>query len=580
MKKYKIIDLFAGAGGLSQGFEQTGKFEVIGAVEINKEAIQTYIHNHNNNESLIIKPEGSSISDITKIKFNEYIDAQNIDSNEIVIIGGPPCQGFSNANRQKNYLISGNNQLVKEFARAIDQVQPIAFLMENVKTMNSETHKFFVTNIIDEKADYSSEIHLKNVFGDSFKEKVKQETLTIMEFEELKYKSLIDELVSNNVQPFLIDPVLISRVRGVVRKLKSTKKASIKAKKDLIELRLVMEKLRESQLPLLKNELLMREILTVALNVFEQLIEDTLEDDKNAVEVLKPFIKINQTLRYLKELEDEQILCVTRPKTELVKEHKFNLSVKVKTYNIVEYLKFFFKYIGYKTDEGVVKSNDFFVPQKRERYMILGMKEKHAQLSVKLPKPYVQDEAYFTVRDAIEDLEEIEPNKNIEDEPLEYNATIDTKMKKYYRNYNDRMIFNHVNTESEQLSIERFKYIKENEGKNFHSLPEDLKSITYANSERTQNTVYLRLNYDLPSPTVINVRKSMWQHPTKIRAISIREAARLQSFKDSFEFKGTKDKQYQQIGNAVPPLMARAVAEQMLLALGDSPVKSMRDEFI
>ena len=64
------------------------------------------------------------------------------------------------------------------------------------------------------------------------------------------------------------------------------------------------------------------------------------------------------------------------------------------------------------------------------------------------------------------------------------------------------------------------------------------------------------------------VRKSMWIHPTLDRAISIREAARLQTFPDSFVFCGSKDKQYQQVGNAVPPIMAKAIAKQLASTLG------------
>lgn len=101
-KKYKIIDLFAGAGGLSNGFEQTGRFEIVGAVEINKEAVETYICNHQNNKEIIIKPKNSEISDISSINFHEFMMQKGIDPSETVVIGGPPCQGFSNANRQKN----------------------------------------------------------------------------------------------------------------------------------------------------------------------------------------------------------------------------------------------------------------------------------------------------------------------------------------------------------------------------------------------------------------------------------------------------------------------------------------------
>jgi DNA (cytosine-5)-methyltransferase 1 len=55
----------------------------------------------------------------------------------------------------------------------------------------------------------------------------------------------------------------------------------------------------------------------------------------------------------------------------------------------------------------------------------------------------------------------------------------------------------------------------------------------------------------------------MWIHPVKDRAISVREAARLQTFPDNFVFTGTKDKQYQQVGNAVPPILAKAIAEKL-----------------
>jgi DNA (cytosine-5)-methyltransferase 1 len=62
----------------------------------------------------------------------------------------------------------------------------------------------------------------------------------------------------------------------------------------------------------------------------------------------------------------------------------------------------------------------------------------------------------------------------------------------------------------------------------------------------------------------------MWVHPTQDRAVSIREAARLQTFPDSFIFLGSKDKQYQQVGNAVPPLMAMGIAKKLATQLEKS----------
>ena len=113
--------------------------------------------------------------------------------------------------------------------------------------------------------------------------------------------------------------------------------------------------------------------------------------------------------------------------------------------------------------------------------------------------------------------------------------------------------------------MERFRALKQ--GENFHALDESMKTNTYTDVARTQRTIYLRLNYDEPSGTVVNVRKSMWIHPTLDRAISVREAARLQTFPDRFVFCGSKDKQYQQVGNAVPPIMAKAVANHLARVL-------------
>ena len=169
-----------------------------------------------------------------------------------------------------------------------------------------------------------------------------------------------------------------------------------------------------------------------------------------------------------------------------------------------------------------------------------------------------------TVRDAIADLEDFAPSKSVDAEPLERR---NFSKNEFTRNLQDNQhkIYNHVNTDTRSVALERFKKIEP--GKNFHSLSDELKMNTYSDPSRTQNTIYLRLDYDTESGTVVNVRKSMWIHPTKDRAISIREAARLQTFPDSYIFYGSKDSQYQQVGNAVPPILARAIAHQVKILL-------------
>ena len=158
-------------------------------------------------------------------------------------------------------------------------------------------------------------------------------------------------------------------------------------------------------------------------------------------------------------------------------------------------------------------------------------------------------------------MEDVPVTTNIADSPPKYKNLPISRQNDYLKRIADsNLIYNHLVTETSEIVLKRFKNLKP--GQNFHDLPAELKS-TYSNSGRTQNTIYQRLDYNSVSGTVVNVRKSMWVHPSLDRSISVREAARLQSFPDSFVFYGTKDSQYQQVGNAVPPLLASIIAKKV-----------------
>lgn len=581
-KVFKVIDLFAGAGGLSNGFEQTGRFEVIGAVEINPAAIETYIFNHNLNRDIIITPSDSHISDISKIDFRSFINSKGYKNSEVVVIGGPPCQGFSNANRQKNYLISGNNQLVKEFVRAIDEVRPVAFLMENVKTINSDTHKFFVTDIEEGIYKYSSLRHLQEICNNSDGVIWDKDKILILETNDLSLFPLFQNIVEyENINPIIVKQDQLSRIRSIIRRLKKEEIYNPRTIKEIGEIEKLIKVISEYNVPNFEYQIMFLDIINSAKSTLQQLIDNRNTDNKLLISSLNSLVDLNSLLRFLKELKDEHILLLQVPKVKILDNRILKIDVEVYSYNIVKYLKCFFNNIGYKIKDGVVNSKDYFVPQKRQRFMILGI---HTNENVKVEFPPVYSETEFTVKDAISDLEGLTPNIDVEEEKLPYKEpTNPSILQSYYRFGLDigskRYIFNHTNTDSRPLSKKRFEELKKTGGKNFHSLSEELQKISYTSVERTQNTIYLRLDYGLPSPTVINVRKSMWQHPTKVRALSIREAARLQSFRDSYIFKGSKDKQYQQIGNAVPPLLARAVAEQLLYYLGEESHYTLKKEF-
>ena len=200
------------------------------------------------------------------------------------------------------------------------------------------------------------------------------------------------------------------------------------------------------------------------------------------------------------------------------------------------------------------------------RFVAMGIK-KSISSKVALPKGSLDEDEYYTVRDAIEDIEDVEAITEVSaDKGILLQPKVVSKLAEKLRD--STMLYNHIITKTTDVAMERFKALKQ--GQNFHALSDNLKTNTYTDASRTQNTIYLRLNYDEPSGTVVNVRKSMWIHPTLDRAISVREAARLQTFPDSFIFCGSKDKQYQQVGNAVPPIMAKAIAKKLAKLLGNN----------
>ena len=128
MKKYNVLDLFCGCGGLSKGFEMAG-FNIIGGVDFNKEAIDTFNKNFENARGLF-----GDISNLTSddIK-NNFGNLNSID----VIIGGPPCQGFSSANRNK-VEDDPRNKLFFEFVKFVDLIKPKAIVIENVRGIVTE----------------------------------------------------------------------------------------------------------------------------------------------------------------------------------------------------------------------------------------------------------------------------------------------------------------------------------------------------------------------------------------------------------------------------------------------------------
>ena len=529
----KIIDLFAGAGGLSYGFKMTGKFKFVAAAEINENAKKTYYNN------IVKDQEGFEfINNVIGFDFGSLKERiGEID----VVIGGPPCQGFSNANRQKNHLISMNNSLVKDYFRAIKQIKPKAFVMENVSMLRSDTHRFYESTRDNKEIDQLIE---EGFYIPKRKDKI------------LLTKEMYDGIDLSHpkdlVNSVFVLPQELSHLLSVLRKnLHNPRRLpSFKTKRVPSIIRLLNEYLTETEVPDNPNTSTYFNMLTRIKSSLEANSYNTIEEPLNYI------VGLQKLLRELDEIQRNGLIG----KYEYSVEN--GLIFAVDSYAVIDYVN---AILGddYVQKGDTVKAEWFGVPQERRRHIVIGVRkdvyESHKN-DLELPKE-PDKFTVNTVADAIYDLAIYPVGYDPQYEAIDYKEQNDISQYAQLMRRGSNSVKNHIATKTSKIAMERFKKIKQ--GKNFHSLDINDKT-TYSKPERTQNTIYLRLEPDKPSGTVLNVRKSMWIHPTLDRAITVREAARLQSFPDSFEFFGPKDSQYQQVGNAVPPLLAKGIAEIIL----------------
>jgi len=206
--------------------------------------------------------------------------------------------------------------------------------------------------------------------------------------------------------------------------------------------------------------------------------------------------------------------------------------------------------LNYHVEFGILKATDFGVPQTRERAIFICCKTK----KILLPKPTVKHEV--TVKDAILDLAYLNSNEG-EFEQEYLNKPISEYQKKIRKN--SKKLYNHQASNHASIAIEKLKMIPPEKGKEY--LPKELLG------KQQFKSTWGRLKWDKPSPTIDTrfdaASNGTNNHPFLHRTITPREAARLQSFDDSYIFYGPKVAVRAQIGNAVPPLMAKAIADKI-----------------
>ncbi|MDO4967437.1 MAG: DNA cytosine methyltransferase [Candidatus Saccharibacteria bacterium] len=248
------------------------------------------------------------------------------------------------------------------------------------------------------------------------------------------------------------------------------------------------------------------------------------------------------------------------------------LSMKTKTNRLVkdiileEYDK-----AGYNVEICKFNAAEYGVPQARLRVAFIGIRKDIKFVASEVyPKPFVFGDDQVSIEEAIMDLPQIKSGEG--EEKYKYDKKPMNKYQAWVRTGSDG-IRNHIAMRHTRRLIERFAQIKY--GQSVADVAQEYQQRQRGNASRISGKVYSQNNMrpypDRPSPTIPASFQSNFVHPYLNRNYTAREGARLQSFPDKFVFLGKRTtmsweknlSQYQQIGNAVPPLLAKAIAENI-----------------
>ncbi len=286
--------------------------------------------------------------------------------------------------------------------------------------------------------------------------------------------------------------------------------------------------------------------------------DDKIKEELNGVDVIiggPPCQGFSSANRYEKEADDPRnklffeylrFVKILKPKAFVIENvrqilTKDNGYAKERILEITEEL-------GYNVNVRVLLASDYGVPQDRRRAIFVGIRKDIGTI-FDFDSMDTSHQKY-NVYDAIGDI--CYPDKHITNPFLDY--------------VKDRegSLLNHNPKFPNQKVQERMAYVPQ--GGNWQDVPEHLWDTKRNNRH---SSAYRRLSFDKPSIT-IDTGHMNYFHPIENRTPTVRESARLQSFPDSFEFYGNQSQQLRQVGNAVPPLMAKAIAKTLLKILEEA----------
>jgi len=621
-KKQRItfVDLFAGAGGFSEGFLQaeTEKYyyDFLLGSDINENCELTHLARYNHQlglDAAFIK------QDITEPNFLENLMKKLQGKVVDVVCGGPPCQSFSLAGKRKKF--DKKDDLFAHYLKVIRALRPKYFVMENVKGILTKEEGRIREMILQEIKSIVDlkEFHQLLVFVAQLKKAEKEQPFILdcynlrLQFETANEKE-IEKIKENYIQ------IVENKFRVLTPKIVDFKTS--KTDKNISTIRLGFNLLKRSkELAYIRKKVITEKSFCDLDNDF---FAETFDDFLTSIEAESILENLNTAFKNLKpskdfEKEIKEIITALEVYNFSFDECMTGLKPFVKIANKEIEFEGILSHIRlYNIEQPFVAlASNYGVPQNRERVLFIGCR-KDQKLITTIP-PTVTEKEKVTVFEALYDLDfvgndeekfdyekvdlkakyngstqkmqSLLKKRTIEGKPEDKKGLtyaewskkgrlngrfINAKNPFYVRNFEElentlshivAPLHNHKTSKQNDDVVKRLGVIL-NIG-DYDLAKKELKKIGLDSEKRNYNV----LKPDSQSPTVMTIADD-YIHFSNPRALTVREMARLQSFDDSFVFQGKRSTggnkrkfevpQFTLVGNAVPPLLARAVALEVL----------------
>lgn len=619
-QKVTFLDLFAGAGGFSEGFlqaEHNNKlYDFLLGSDINENCELTHLARYNHQLGLDAEFLRQDISEPDFLdNLLKRLKGKQVD----VVCGGPPCQSFSLAGKRKKF--DKKDDLFAHYIKVIRQLRPKYFVMENVKgILTKEDGKIRemilqeIRSIVDLK-----EIHQLFHFVTKLRKQEKEQAFILecynlrLQFESATEKDIEDlkeRYIQNVENKFrVLTPKIVDYKTSKTDSSISTIRHGFNLLKREHELAYIRKKvINEKAFCDLDNDFFYEDFNNFLTAIESESIVERINTAFNTLKPAKEFVnEVNEIVKALEiyafsfdECMDGLSGFVKRAKFE--KEFNEILS-HIRLYNI--------------EDPFVALASNYGVPQNRERVLFIGCRKD--QKLIKDVPPTVTGKEKVTIFEALFDLDfvgnddekydyekvnleskyngssekmkslikrraidgKIDPSKGMSYADWSRKGRLNgrfTNAKKpfYVRNFEElennithivAPLHNHKTSKQNEDVIKRLEVILKTG--DYELAKKKLKQIGLESDKRNYNV----LKPEGQSPTVMTIADD-YIHYSNPRALTVREMARLQSFDDSFVFQGKRSTggnkrklevpQFTLVGNAVPPLMARAVALEIL----------------